>query len=168
MPQHLALAWRDHAGRLRSIPFWMAQAPVFFVAFAALGLAARKQWIPFVIVVTCVWVYARVLRHEYFVELFDRAFTQAVLAVDRRIPRWPKAETRGVADDLPAPIAEAPIEVPPAPLVEPAPPRRAPRRVRPVEVSPVKRLLQLEELRETGLVTPAEYQDKRQEILRAI
>jgi hypothetical protein len=148
----------------------MAQAPVFLLGFAAAGLVVRKQWIVFAILVTCVWIYARVLRQEYFVTLLDRYVSRAFLAIETRYPR-----RSAPVEATPVSVASVGTDEEPvadAPSVEPAPPRRAsarsPRRVQPLDISPTKRMLQLEELRETGLVSAAEYQDKRQEILRAI
>jgi hypothetical protein len=171
MPHQQAVAWGNRLWRLPGITFWMAQAPVFLLGFAAAGLVVRKQWIVFAILVTCVWIYARVLRQEYFVTLLDTYVSRVFLAIETRYPRRPAR----VEPTPPVSVASVGMDeepVPDAPSVEPAPPPRAsartPRRVRPLDVSPTKRMLQLEELRETGLVSAAEYQDKRQEILRAI
>jgi len=177
MPHELTLARRrvrhsrKHRRRYgpRDVPYWLGQAPVFVVGLAMFALAVRTQWIALAIVVTCSWIYARIVGHRYAMDVLDATFERAVMAIGRHRPRRPVGVEVAAAEDPPAPVAE-PIVVqqPPA---EPAPPRRAPtrsRRVQPVEVSPTKRLLQLEELRETGLVSAAEYQDKREEILRAI
>jgi hypothetical protein len=177
MPQDHVLVWRAYAFRVRTIPFWMAQAPILLVGFATFGLAVRRHWIAFALLVTCVWIYARVLRHDSFMALLDRAFFRAGVAIEKFYPKGPAAlEVGPKNDDPPDPVAQAtatqPMEALPAPLVEPEPPThasaRSSRRVRQLEISPTKRLLQLEELRKTGLVTAAEYQDERQEILRAI
>ena len=162
MLQHASVARRSRRLNLGSIPFWLAQAPVFVAGFAMAALAVRGEWIAFVILVTCGWVYARVLRQPYFARRFDRLVSRASRAIERRYskPPAPVEVTVLPAEDEPEP---------PAPLVEPVRPRRTPARVgSSTRTSPTKRLLQLEELRETGLVSAAEYHDKRQEILRAI
>lgn len=163
MPQHVSVTWPTRRGTFGSIPFWLGQAPLFVVVFAAVGLAVRRHWIAFVILASCAWVYGRVLRHPYFATRLEKLAARVTLAIVSRYPKRPApVEVAAV------PTASDPDEAPPAPLVEPVRPRRAPARVASSPRSPTKRLLQLEELRETGLVSAAEYYDKRQEILRAI
>lgn len=170
LPRRRVRHRRKHRHRYgpRDVPYWMGLAPIFVVGLAMFALALESQWITLAILVTCAWIYARIVGHAYAMDMLDATFERVGKAVERRRPERPTVVEVAAAADAPVPVAE-PIVV--QPHIEPAPPKRAParsRRVQPVEVSPAKRMLQLEELRETGLVSAAEYQDKRQEILRAI
>jgi hypothetical protein len=170
MSQQVSVAARSRRWTFGTIPFWLAQAPIFVAGFAMAGLAVRGEWIGLVVLVTCGWVYARVLRQPYVATRLERLVSRASRAIESRYSKPPAPVEVTVVppdpeDELPAQLAD----VPPAQLVEPVRPRRAPARVASsARTSPTKRLLQLEELRETGLVSAAEYHDKRQEILRAI